>query len=253
MTTQSNHKTALRKCIENSRVGSLVRKRSNNDMTSRFFVFVLSCLLLLLCPIGVAKAQTVSPICLSPGVFEIYDGTCKNYYICVNDGEKLLLVSLECAPTAVFDPVLSRCVAGATCRQTTTPVTCTEVGANEINDGTCRNYYLCVDVGEKLVAVILSCTPTASFVPAEGRCVVGATCQQTTTTTTTTTTPAPICVRYGRFEIPDVNCKRYYLCYWDGVRYTIMGNLTCPNTLVFEPMSEKCVLPERYICPRTVG
>ncbi|XP_011639046.1 uncharacterized protein LOC105428424 [Pogonomyrmex barbatus] len=138
--------------------------------------------------------------------------------------------------------------------QTATP-TCTEIGAFEIYDGTCKNYYICVDDGEKLNPVNLMCASSAIFDPLQGRCVSEstATCQQTTTMPPSTTTSAPLCVRYGRFPIQDAQCKRYYLCYWDGVRYTIMDNLSCPNTLVFNPVSEKCVPPERYTCPGTIG
>lgn len=137
--------------------------------------------------------------------------------------------------------------------QAVTQPTCTEIGAFEINDGTCKNYYICVDDGEKLIPVNLTCASSAIFDPTRGKCVPAntTTCQQTTTPPPTTTV-AP-CVRYGRFAIPDVNCKKYYLCYWDGTRYAIMDNLSCPNKLVFEPKSEKCVPPERYACPGITG
>lgn len=164
----------------------------------RFSIFIPPCLLCLSL-IDVAAAQaTIGPVCTEIGAFEIYDGTCKNYYICLDDGEKLAPVLLMCAPSAIFNPGLGRCVPQSTsiCLQTTT--------------------------------------------------------MPPTTTPPTTTTRAP-CVRYGRFPIQDINCKRYYLCYWDGVRYAMMDNLSCPNTLVFEPMSEKCVLPTTYICPGIAG
>ncbi|XP_014487638.1 PREDICTED: endo-1,3(4)-beta-glucanase 1 [Dinoponera quadriceps] len=226
-------------------------------MTRHFILFALWCLLFL-CPIGIVEAQAPLLICPYAGAFEIYDGTCKNYYICVDDGVTLVPVTFTCAATTVFDPALGKCSAGATCRQTTTPPTCTEIGAFEIYDGTCKNYYICVNNGATLMPVILSCAAGAMFNPALGSCEPGRICWQTTTTTTTTTTPTPTttaapCVRYGRFPLPDVNCKMYYLCYWDGLRYTIMSNLSCPNTLVFEPVSEKCVPPERYLCPGVVG
>ncbi|KYQ56360.1 hypothetical protein ALC60_04767 [Trachymyrmex zeteki] len=132
----------------------------------------------------------------------------------------------------------------------TTP-TCTEIGSFEIFDGTCRNYYICVDDGANLNPVILSCANSFIFVADQGRCVSEstATCQQTTTAAPlTTTTSAPLCSRYGRFPIQDVNCKSYYLCYWNGTNYTIMDNLSCPNTLVFNPTSEKCVSPQTFTC-----
>ena len=132
----------------------------------------------------------------------------------------------------------------------TTP-TCTEIGSFEINDGTCENYYICVNDGVNLNPIILSCANTFIFDPVQGRCVSESTttCQQATTPSTTTS--APLCVRYGRFPIQDVNCKSYYLCYWNGTSYTIMDNLSCPNTLVFNPTSEKCVSPLTFTCPGT--
>ena len=135
-------------------------------------------------------------------------------------------------------------------------LTCTEIGFFEINDGTCRNYYMCVDNGVNFNQVLLSCASTFIFDPTQGRCVSESTttCQQTTTSSTTTpstTTSAPLCVKYGRFPIQDVNCKSYYLCYWNGTNYTIMNNLSCPNTLIFNPTSEKCVSPLTFTCPGT--
>ncbi|EZA56393.1 hypothetical protein DMN91_010275 [Ooceraea biroi] len=161
-------------------------------------VQILVPVLCLLCAFVVfrdAKAQTALPVCTIPGVFEIVDGTCKNYYICVDDGVNLIPVVLSCASTAIFDPVRGICVPESTaiCQQTTTP----------------------------------------SPLP--------------------TTTPGPLCVRYGRFPIPNTNCKSYYLCYWNGMGYSVMNNLTCPNTLLFEPVSEKCVSPLRYSCPVIQG
>ncbi|KAL6440497.1 hypothetical protein ACFW04_003191 [Cataglyphis niger] len=127
--------------------------------------------------------------------------------------------------------------------QNMTISTCTEVGFFEIDDGTCKNYYMCIDNGVTLTKVILSCASSAIFDPILGRCVPAntTTCQQT-----------PRCLRYGRFPMEDPYCKMYFLCYWNGTGYTMMSNLTCPNTLVFEPTSEKCVPPQRYICPTQV-
>lgn len=128
--------------------------------------------------------------------------------------------------------------------QNTTNSTCTEIGAFEIDDGTCKNYYICIDNGATLVPVMLSCASSAIFDPSQGRCVPGNTtmCQQT---------PLYGCLRYGRFPIQDASCKMYYLCYWNGSGYAMMSNLSCPNTLVFNPMSEKCVSPQTYLCSET--
>ncbi|XP_012532553.2 uncharacterized protein LOC105834539 [Monomorium pharaonis] len=135
--------------------------------------------------------------------------------------------------------------------QTTTP-NCTEMGAFEIYDGTCRNYYFCVDDGEELKPVILSCASSAIFDPDEGRCMpADATKCLQTTTMAPLTTSAPLCLGYGRFPINDVYCKRYYLCYWNGSGYSKMDNLSCPNKLVFNPTSGKCVSSQLYKCPGT--
>jgi len=130
---------------------------------------------------------------------------------------------------------------------------CTEAGVFEIVDGTCKNYYLCVDNGQTLIQVLLSCADSFIFDSVMGTCVSDSMilCQQMTTASPITTS-APLCVRYGRFPIPSENCKRYYLCYWDGTRYS-MVKLSCPNLLVFQPLLEKCVPPQRYNCTLTQG
>ncbi|XP_012228789.2 uncharacterized protein [Linepithema humile] len=121
----------------------------------------------------------------------------------------------------------------------------------EVYDGTCKNYYLCTYDGAKFIPVPLSCTSTTIFDPSVNMCMPEseAICQQTTTIPSTTVAP---CYRYGRFPIADIYCKKYYLCYWDGIAYAKMDNLRCPNTLVFYPLSEKCVSPLKYKCPGTL-
>lgn len=130
----------------------------------------------------------------------------------------------------------------------TVEVTCTmDYEMIEIEDGTCKNYYMCISDGVRLIPVQLSCANCTIFVPTEGRCMpeITFTCQQTTTVPSTTVAP---CYRYGRFPIADIYCKKYYLCYWNGITYTKIDNLSCPNTLVFNPLSEKCVSPLTYKC-----
>jgi len=130
---------------------------------------------------------------------------------------------------------------------------CTKAGVFEIVDGTCKNYYLCVDNGQILIPVVLSCADFFIFDPVMGICVSDSAilCRQTTTVSPITTS-APFCVRYGRFPIPSKDCKRYYLCYWDGTRYS-MVMLSCPNLLVFHPLLEKCVSPQTYNCTFVQG
>jgi len=143
---------------------------------------------------------------------------------------------------------------------TTTEPTCTEIWF-KIDNKTCINYiYIYVDENcvdsEKLSLAKLLCAGSVRIVFDSSQtryiCVLANTtmCQQTTTAPTTTTS-ASLCYRSGRFRIPDVKCKKYYLCYWNGTSLTKMDNLLCPNTLVFDPTSEKCVLPQTYPCSGT--
>ncbi|XP_020280779.1 peritrophin-48-like [Pseudomyrmex gracilis] len=118
-----------------------------------------------------------------------------------------------------------------------------------IIDGTCQNYYLCVSDGLGLMPIKLSCYIGTIFNPTAMSCEPGI-CMQTATLV------PPTCYRYGRFpDVSDNTCKKYYLCYWDNTiqQYTSMRDLQCPNTLLFDPRSEKCVLPENYTCPRFRG
>jgi len=156
-------------------------------------------------------------------------------------------------PLQILVSVLCVCELFGDAEAQAAPPICTEAGVFEIVDGTCKNYYLCVDNGQTLIQVLLSCADSFIFDPVMAICVPDSTilCQQMTTASPITTS-APLCVRYGRFPIPSEDCKRYYLCYWDGMRYN-MVKLSCPNLLVFQPLLEKCVPPQTYNCTLTQG
>ncbi|XP_043519957.1 probable endochitinase isoform X2 [Frieseomelitta varia] len=114
-----------------------------------------------------------------------------------------------------------------------------------IDDVDCKKYYICLyDETGSLVAYDTSCLASQSFDPSAGTCVPSANyvCKTTTTTTTSTTprtTPTPC---NGRFQIIGGTCQDYYFCYTDAVT-TIKYNLTCPNNLQFNPITQKCVSP----------
>ena len=75
------------------------------------------------------------------------------------------------------------------------------------------------------------------FDPSVKKCVLSTTfiCKPSTPSTITAT-PCN-----GRFQLEgDITCKKYYFCYTDTVN-TIRYNLTCPNTLLFNPITQRCV------------
>ncbi|KOX81049.1 hypothetical protein WN51_09974 [Melipona quadrifasciata] len=80
---------------------------------------------------------------------------------------------------------------------------------------------------------IKNCVPSTNFI-----CKI----------TSTSTTPYTKLIRApeqpnGRFQITgDTTCKKYYFSYTDAVT-TIRYNLTCPNNLQFNPITQRCVLP----------
>ncbi|XP_043519956.1 probable endochitinase isoform X1 [Frieseomelitta varia] len=130
---------------------------------------------------------------------------------------------------------------------------CTTVEPTAIDDAECKKYYICIydDTGS-LVSYDTSCPTSMVFDPSIKNCVpsmnfvcktnlTSATASTTTTTTSTTprTTPTPC---NGRFQIIGGTCQDYYFCYTDAVT-TIKYNLTCPNNLQFNPITQKCVSP----------
>ncbi|XP_011156578.1 uncharacterized protein LOC105193716 [Solenopsis invicta] len=169
----------------------------------------------------IIAGQTCKPTCTEIGAFLIYDGTCKNYYACEDDGEKLNSIILSCASSAIFDQILGRCVPKN--RPTTTDL----------------------PISTTLSSTISASSSFTSESPSSTSASL------LTTSASPSTTSAPVCDKYGRFPISDVKCKKYYYCYWNGNRYDIMNNLTCPNTLVFNPGLEKCVPPQSYTCPKS--
>ncbi|KAG7196882.1 hypothetical protein KM043_015785 [Ampulex compressa] len=108
-------------------------------------------------------------------------------------------------------------------------INCQIEGKFAIEDGTCKNYYICVPNGVGFDSISLTCKGTTVFDPTQETCVSSEDYICLTEAS---------CVRYGRFEIKDVNCRMYYLCYWDKNGYSRM-DLKCPSNLRFNPKSEK--------------
>ncbi|XP_043519958.1 uncharacterized protein LOC122533891 isoform X3 [Frieseomelitta varia] len=112
---------------------------------------------------------------------------------------------------------------------------CTTVEPTAIDDAECKKYYICIydDTGS-LVSYDTSCPTSMVFDPSIKNCVpsMNFVCKFATT-------PTPC---NGRFQIIGGTCQDYYFCYTDAVT-TIKYNLTCPNNLQFNPITQKCVSP----------
>ncbi|XP_078032747.1 uncharacterized protein LOC144467706, partial [Augochlora pura] len=118
---------------------------------------------------------------------------------------------------------------------------CAAEGSYEIVDGTCQNYYMCIFNGVILQPYNLTCASPSLFDPTAGLCMTGYVCEQPVTDN-----PSQ-CTTNGRFLIPGTGCKSYRFCYiYPGA--VINRTLTCPNSLIFNPGTQKCVLNSTYTC-----
>ncbi|KAK1137504.1 hypothetical protein K0M31_002010 [Melipona bicolor] len=185
--------------------------------------FVVTGILFIFNSIPIGLSLTLSNRnCITVEPTAIDDPECKKYYICIYD-ETGSLVSYDtsCPASMVFDPSTKNCVPSTNfvCKITsisTTPTTSTSTTSTTSTSTT--------------PTTSTSTTPTTST----------STTPTTSTSTTPSTTPTPC---NGRFQITgDTTCKKYYFCYTDAVT-TIRYNLTCPNNLQFNPITQRCVLP----------
>ncbi|CAL7933778.1 unnamed protein product [Xylocopa violacea] len=121
---------------------------------------------------------------------------------------------------------------------------CVMQGIFEIKDGTCQNYYICIFNGVSFVSYDAKCATSMVFDP------VAQYCRSSTEYVCTQIPPAttPPCKMSGRFKISDPKCQMYYFCYWDGTMFIKVDNLRCPNSLLFNPVIQACVLPTSYAC-----
>jgi hypothetical protein len=58
------------------------------------------------------------------------------------------------------------------------------------------------------------------------------------------------CTTPGRFPNPK-NCSQYYLCVQITPSHIYLSYMTCPNALVFDPVSQYCTTTDNYTCPST--
>jgi hypothetical protein len=56
------------------------------------------------------------------------------------------------------------------------------------------------------------------------------------------------CTTAGSFPNP-ANCSQYYVCLTISPGNLYLSYMTCPNALVFDPVSQYCTTTENYACP----
>ncbi|KOC62831.1 hypothetical protein WH47_02534 [Habropoda laboriosa] len=130
--------------------------------------------------------------------------------------------------------------------QTVPPSKCVMQGLFPIDDGTCQNYYMCIFDGAKFAPYGLKCAGTTLFDPSLKYCTSDYFCTQIIHDSSSTSISWP-----KVYPLPDTKCQKYYFCFTNGVT-TTRYNLTCPNSLLFNPDKQKCVLPTAYSCPPVV-
>ncbi|XP_050581978.1 probable endochitinase [Bombus affinis] len=161
--------------------------------------------------IGAPQIIPSNRTCVMQGTFEIVDGTCANYYICVFNGVEFVSYDMSCSPSMVFDPLLKYCTSPSN-------YICKQVTSSTSSSTSCSTPSLTPNTTSSL---------TPSMTPSM----------------TPSTTPSTKCVTNGRFPIPG-NCEQYYFCYVNGATI-IRYDLRCPDGLKFNSVTQKCVLP----CP----
>lgn len=123
---------------------------------------------------------------------------------------------------------------------------CTTLEPTAIDDAECKKYYICVhdDTGS-LVSYDTSCPTSMVFDPSVKNCVpsMNFACKTSSIATTASTKLiGELC--NGRFPVTgDTTCKYYRFCYADGATTITYPRLKCPNKLVFNSITQRCVKP----------
>ncbi|XP_017792721.1 PREDICTED: putative protein TPRXL [Habropoda laboriosa] len=217
--------------------------------------------------IPMGMPQTVPPSkCVMQGLFPIDDGTCQNYYMCIFDGAKFAPYGLKCAGTTLFDPSLKYCTSDYFCTQITssssasTSAPTSPSGSSSPSSSSASTSAPTSPSGSSspssssastsaLTSPSGSSSPSSSSASTSTPTSPSATSSTSSSTTTSKPTTALPC--NGRYPLPDTKCQKYYFCFTNGVT-TTRYNLTCPNSLLFNPDKQKCVLPTAYSCPPVV-
>ena len=158
----------------------------------------------------------------------IDDAECKKYYICIYDETgSLVSYDISCPASMVFDPSVKKCVSS-------TNFVCKTAKSKKAKSTTPNT----TPSTTTLTSTTLSITTSTSTTPSTTTSTSTTPSTTTSTSTTPSTTTAMPC--NGRFPMAG-NCTQYYFCYTNGVN-TIRYNLTCPNSLAFNRITQKCVL-----------
>ncbi|XP_076636630.1 uncharacterized protein LOC143349339 [Colletes latitarsis] len=220
-------------------------------------------------PFGIFQAVASPEKCTKQGSFEIVDGTCQNYYMCIFNGVGLVSYEFKCAPSTVFSPVTGYCTPSTQypCTQTTPPTSTVAASSTLASGSSSSGTTTPVSSSSGMTTPVSSSPTTTTPVSSSPTTTTPVSSSPTTTApissspttkapvsssstvpTTSTTTTKPTCLTTGRFPIPGSSCKMYYYCYVDGTTIINYTNLTCPTILVFNPTVQKCVLPTTYPC-----
>lgn len=111
--------------------------------------------------------------CTAQGYFEIIDGTCKNYYLCLYNGVAFVSYDLKCLDSTVFNPITNICTADYICNQITTMDPCPfGVGRFPISDSNCQKYYFCYVDNGSFVRYNLTCPNNLLFNSKTKQCML---------------------------------------------------------------------------------
>lgn len=120
--------------------------------------------------------------CVTQGLFEIIDGTCKNYYLCVYNGVVYTSYDMTCKGSTLFNPTNKLCTADYTCTQittTTTPATIVDpcpLGVGRFpmipSDSKCQKYYYCFVENGQFVRYNFTCPNSLQFNSKTQKCML---------------------------------------------------------------------------------
>ncbi|XP_022899990.2 uncharacterized protein [Onthophagus taurus] len=190
--------------------------------------------------------------CSTQGRFQnVYDPTCKTYYLCENTLEKLTPTLYKCPHT--FDPNLNECSENYVCRKESHCVSSGYIP--DLSDRTCTRYYNCFGFFGLYLPFTYSCAHGYQFDPTKKHCSATYKCEDYLLAPEEIiipiTTPIPlidefICTETGLFpDKTDKSCSSYFYCLpISGGKY-LKNVHKCPK--YFNPESKSCT--DNYKCP----
>ncbi|XP_033330638.2 uncharacterized protein LOC117222817 [Megalopta genalis] len=147
-----------------------LRRYVLENMNASFVVF--ACLIVAIIPSAMVQLVPSNQPCTAEGYFEIVDGTCRNYYICIFNGAAIVSYDLTCVTPTLFDPTMGICVTGYTCTQSTPVTACTISGKYPISGTACKQYHVCLIYQGIVINRYLTCQNSTIFNPTNQACVL---------------------------------------------------------------------------------